>query len=125
MIPKRTLFDRTGIAAMNFNTVYQLYRRKRESDPDLEHADKLLLLPDLLGYLFTGEKLSEYTNVMTTSLYNPTAQGWDWATMRDLGLPDPFIYADRSRGATARPYASFHCARVGNGRCSAGRGRVS
>lgn len=87
-VPRRTLFDRTGIAAMNFNTVYQLYRRKLESSPDLEHADSLLLLPDLLGYLFTGEKLSEYTNVTTTGLYNPAARGWDRATIRELGLPD-------------------------------------
>jgi rhamnulokinase len=87
VVPKRVLFDRTGIAAMNFNTVYQLYRRKLEGDPELEHADKLLLLPDLLGYFFTGEKLSEYSNVTTTSLYNPTTRDWDRATIRELGLP--------------------------------------
>ena len=45
----KTLFARTGIATMNFNTVYQLYRRKRQHDPALDAAQTLLMLPDLLG----------------------------------------------------------------------------
>ena len=28
IVPREKLFERTGIASMNFNTVYQLYRRK-------------------------------------------------------------------------------------------------
>ena len=82
-----TQFRRTGIAALNFNTVYQLYRRKREGEPELQKAATLLLMPDLLGYLLTGEIKSEYTNVTTTMLYNPTTRDWDWETIRALGLP--------------------------------------
>ncbi len=82
-----TLFSRTGIANMNFNTVYQLYRRKRQNDVALEQADKLLLIPDLLGYFLTGEAKSEYTNVTTTMLYNPTTRDWDWESMDALGIP--------------------------------------
>ena len=47
-----TLFARTGIATMNFNTVYQLYRRKLQDDRALANAETLLftqsagLLPD-------------------------------------------------------------------------------
>ena len=92
-----TQFRRTGIAALNFNTVYQLYRRKREGDPELQKAATLLLLPDLLGYLLTGEKKSEYTNVTTTMLYNPTTRDWDWETIRALGLPEKiFTEIDRA-----------------------------
>lgn len=54
VVSKQELFSRTGIAAMNFNTVYQLYRRKLENDEELKKAQTLLLMPDLLGYLFTG-----------------------------------------------------------------------
>ena len=54
-----TLFARTGIATMNFNTVYQLYRRKLQDDPALANAETLLFMPDLLGYFLTGEKKSE------------------------------------------------------------------
>ncbi len=82
-----TLFARTGIANQSFNTVYQLYRRKREGDKALAGAKTMLLMPDLLGYLLTGEKKSEYTNVTTTMLYNPTAKTWDWESIDALGLP--------------------------------------
>ena len=49
IVSKRELFERTGIAAMNFNTIYQLVRRVREQDPSLYRAKMLLLMPDLLA----------------------------------------------------------------------------
>lgn len=82
-----TLFRRTGIANLNFNTVYQLYRRILEGDPALQKAKTLLLMPDLLGYFLSGEAKSEYTNVTTTMLYNPSNKDWDWQTIEELGLP--------------------------------------
>ena len=101
-----TLFRHTGIATLNFNTVYQLYRRCRENDPELQKAKTLLLIPDLLGYLLTGAAKSEYTNVTTTMLYNPTTKAWDWEIMDKLGIPkNLFTEIDRAgmiRG-TLRP----------------------
>ena len=82
-----TLFSRTGIANQNFNTIYQLYRRKRQGDVQLEQAETMLMMPDLLGYFLTGEKKSEYTEVTTSMLYNPTTKDWDWETIDTLGLP--------------------------------------
>lgn len=96
-----TQFRRTGIAALNFNTVYQLYRRKREGDRELAQAGTLLLLPDLLGYLLTGEAKSEYTNITTTMLYNPTAKDWDRETIRALGLPE-HIFTEIDRAGQLR-----------------------
>ncbi len=87
-IPAHVLYSRTGIdTGLTFNTLYQLYRRKREGDAALEVADTLLLTPDLLGYFLTGEKGTEYTIATTTQLYDPTAKDWDWATIEELGLP--------------------------------------
>ena len=63
-----TLFGRTGIAQLNFNTVYQLYRRKRQNDVALEQAQTLLMMPDLLGYFLTGEMKSEYTIATTSTI---------------------------------------------------------
>lgn len=82
-----TLFARTGIATMNFNTVYQLYRRKQQQDPALDHAQTMLMLPDLLGFFLTGVCKTEYTNATTSMLYNPTTKDWDWQTIDALGLP--------------------------------------
>ena len=88
-IPAEELYSRSGIdTGLAFNTLYQLYRRKREGDPALEIADTMLLTPDLLGYFLTGEKGTEYTIATTTQLYNPTTKDWDWETIRQLGLPE-------------------------------------
>jgi len=86
-VSKKALFERTGIAAMNFNTIYQLHRRKMSCDSELTNAHTLLLMPDLLGFLLTGEKLSEYTNVTTTNLYSPNEKNWDFETITALSLP--------------------------------------
>ncbi len=88
MIPEHALYARSGIdTTLAFNTLYQLYRRKRENDPALEIADTLLLTPDLLGYFLTGAKGTEYTIATTTQLYDPTTKDWDWKTIDELGLP--------------------------------------
>ncbi|MEA4915863.1 MAG: rhamnulokinase family protein [Christensenella sp.] len=102
-VSKRELFERTGIAAMNFNTVYQLVRRVREEDFALNRAKTLLLMPDLLGYFLTGEKASEYTNVTTTNLYSAADQNWDFDLIRKLGIPEGiFTRIDRAGSLRGR-----------------------
>lgn len=87
-IPAAELYARSGIdTTLTFNTLYQLYRRKREGDAALAAADKLLLTPDLLGYFLTGAVGTEYTIATTTQLYNPTTRDWDWETIDQLELP--------------------------------------
>ncbi len=102
-VDKRALFERTGIAAMNFNTAYQLYRRVLEIDAELHNAHTLLLMPDLLGYLFTGDRLTEYTNATTTNLYNPSAGAWDWETIRALDLPEEIFTPTDCAGTLRGP----------------------
>lgn len=87
IVDRRELFDRTGIASMNFNTVYQLYRRRREGDAALDEAADLLFTPDLLGYFLTGEKMSEYTISTTSALYNAQKGEWDKELMERLQIP--------------------------------------
>lgn len=110
VIPKRELFSRTGIAAANYNTAYQLYRRKMENDDQLKNARAMLLMPDLLGYLFTGVSSSEYTIATTTNLYDPFTEDWDWKTIKALGLPEsiftPIDRAGTLRGSILKSVAS-------------------
>ena len=89
IIPADVLYRRSGIdTSLTFNTLYQLYRRKREGDAALEMADTMLLTPDLLGYFLTGAKGTEYTIATTTQLFNPTTGDWDWDTIEELDLPE-------------------------------------
>ena len=100
-VPFETLFARTGIATLNFNTVYQLFRRVREQDAELAKAEKMLLMPDLLGYLLTGTIRAEYTNATTTMLYDPAKQDWAWDILRVLDIPEK-IFPPLDRAGTVR-----------------------
>ena len=100
-VPHKTLFERTGIATLNFNTVYQLVRRKAEGDVALENAETLLFIPDLLGYFLTGEMKNEYTNTTTSMLYNPLKKDWDWEIIKALDLPEK-IFAPIEPAGTVR-----------------------
>ena len=60
-VSKKEIFERTGLAFQSFNTLYQLLAMKEQGDEALEAADTLLFMPDLIAYLLTGEKATEYT----------------------------------------------------------------
>ena len=104
VIPADVLYRRSGIdTSLTFNTLYQLYRRKREQDPALEIADTMLLTPDLLGYFLTGAKGTEYTIATTTQLVNASTSDWDWDTIEELGLPE-HIFTRIDKTGTIRGY---------------------
>ena len=87
IIPSVELFGRTGIASNVFNTLYQLYAMKEENDPVLEMADTMLFMPDLLAYLLTGKKGTEYTIASTSQMLNPYTRDWDYELLEKLGIP--------------------------------------
>ena len=83
---ERMAFDRTGISNMDFNTLYQLYDMAQRSDPHLEIADKLLLMPDLLGYMLSGVMSTEYTNAATTQMLDYRNKTWSGGILTAAGL---------------------------------------
>lgn len=87
IVPDVELFERTGIADNVFNTLYQLYAMKAEDDPVLEMADSMLFMPDLLAYLLTGCKGTEYTIASTSQMLNPYTRNWDFELLEKLGIP--------------------------------------
>ena len=56
----------TGIAQQGFNTLYQLAADDRLAG--LPGGSTLLLVPDLVGFLLTGERRTERTNASTTGM---------------------------------------------------------
>ncbi len=107
IVPQETLFSRTGIASMPFNTVYQLYARIKQGDPALEQAKTLLFSPDLYGYFFTGEQRTEYTIAASSMLYDGENRRWDTETMRALRIPS-HVFTDVDFAGTLR--GSIRCA---------------
>ncbi len=87
IISQDKLYERTGIQKQIFNTIYQLMALKEKKQDDLAKAESLLLVPDYLHFLLSGEKRTEYTNATTTQLINPTTKQWDFELIEMLGYP--------------------------------------
>ncbi len=87
LVGKDRLYAKTGIQFMPFNTVFQILAMVREKSPVLRVAETLLLMPDLFHYFFTGVKVSEFSIVSTTQLYDPTKKNWSWEIIKDLKIP--------------------------------------
>ncbi|MDF2714941.1 MAG: carbohydrate kinase [Paenibacillus sp.] len=85
-MPQSFIFERTGIQFLPFNTIYQLAAMKRANNPLLREAERFLMIPDLLRYFLTGEKLNEFSNATTTQLYNPLKGGWDSELLEKIGI---------------------------------------
>ncbi len=91
VIPDAELFARTGLAYNSFNTLYQLYAMRQEGDPTLDMAHDLLFMPDLLAWLLTGEKGTEYTIASTSQLLNPYTRDWDKELLEKLDIPTAML----------------------------------
>jgi rhamnulokinase len=79
------LYAVTGLQQQPFNTLVQLVSAAGESD--LLAAQRLLLIPDLLGYWLTGRVGAERTNASTTQMYDVTSGTWATGLLDRLDLP--------------------------------------
>ena len=87
LVPRRRLYEQTGIQRLPINTLYQLVSMRQAGDPRLDAAEIFLLIPDLFHYWMTGRIVAEYTNATTTQFYDPGARGWAADLLKDLELP--------------------------------------
>lgn len=90
-IPRREIFDKTGLQFLTANTLYQLASLSRRRKRFLSKAESYLGFPDLFNYWLTGEKHGEYTHASTTQCFNPMTQSWDSEILEAIGVsPDIF-----------------------------------
>ena len=86
-MPASEVYKRTGIQFMDFNSLFQLDTIKRNGSQALEHADKVLFIPDALVYMLTGKAICEYTVASTSQMLNPMTGDLDEDILKALGLP--------------------------------------
>jgi rhamnulokinase len=79
------LYARTGTQLLPINTVYQLAASLGTSE--LEAADAMLMIPDLIGYWLAGGIHAEATNASTTGFFDPVTGSWALDIVDALGLP--------------------------------------
>ncbi len=85
-MPQQEVYERTGIQFMPFNSLFQLDTLRRAGSTALEHADKILFIPDALIYMLTGEAVCEYTDASTSQILNPATGDLDAELLKALGL---------------------------------------
>ncbi|MCX7995467.1 MAG: rhamnulokinase [candidate division WOR-3 bacterium] len=86
IIPRKEIYQRTGIQFMEINTLYQIYSMVLNKSPILKNAHTLLFIPDIINYFLTGKKLSEFTFATTTQIYNINNREWDEKIIEALGV---------------------------------------
>ncbi len=86
-IGKKYIFDRTGIQFNFYNTIFQFMAMKKENDPLLSVADKMLFIPDIFNYLLTGVMKNEYSIASTSQLLEVNSKTWDKELMEKAGIP--------------------------------------
>lgn len=85
---EKTLFYATGVQDVWYNTVYQILGLQERNPRLFRDADTFLMLPDVLGYFFTGTKSLEYTSVSTTQMYCLRKKAWSGKALEGLQLTE-------------------------------------
>ncbi|MEC5273651.1 rhamnulokinase [Caldifermentibacillus hisashii] len=82
-ISKETIYKKTGIQFLEFNTLYQFYK---ENPDDLMTAEKIMLIPDYIGFILTGQGVTEETNASTTQMLNLSERRFDEDLLKSVNL---------------------------------------
>ena len=86
-MPKREIYEQTGIQFMQFNSVYQLFAMQANDSPVLKKAGKMLFIADLVSYFLTGKPYCEYTLASTSQMMDMRSGQWAKAIFEKLNLP--------------------------------------
>ncbi len=86
VMPYSELYQITGLESMSFNSIFQIVDDVVRRPWLHNNAETLLLTPDLLGYLLTGKKVSEYTIASTTALMDAEKREFSDAVMDRFGI---------------------------------------
>ena len=77
IVPRETVYRKTGIQFLNFNTLFQLYACHKEGYAPLKQAKQYLFIPDYISYLLTGKAVCEYTILSTSQFLDPVTKTID------------------------------------------------
>ncbi|HEX7010464.1 MAG TPA: FGGY family carbohydrate kinase, partial [Phycisphaeraceae bacterium] len=87
----KALYEATGVQFLPFNTLFQLLALRQAEPGLLDQARRLLFIPDLLHYFFTGQRVNEATIASTSQMIDPRSGAWHAKLLQDLGLPTHFL----------------------------------
>lgn len=102
-ISRKAIFETTGIQFLPFNTIFQLTAMQRMQPDVLDAAQKLLFMPDLFNYFFTGVARNEFSIATTSQMYDPRKNKWATPMLNRLGIPGRLLQKIVPSGTTLGP----------------------
>lgn len=93
-------YERTGIPALDINTSVQIAAQVRDEGP-LPADAQILMVPDLITFLLTGDRGTEASIASTTQLVDVTSKRWDAELLGRLGVDEAMVPAIRPPGSDA------------------------
>ncbi|MCO7174911.1 rhamnulokinase [Sporolactobacillus kofuensis] len=84
-LSRSDIYKKTGIQFLELNTLYQLYCEDMDA---LERTDKILMVPDYIGYRLTGKMVAEVTNASTTQMLNFRQRLFDSDLLKKVNVKD-------------------------------------
>jgi rhamnulokinase len=99
-VPRREIYEVTGIQFMFFNTLNQLLSEVVADRPELKKAKRLLFTPDLINFWLSGRAANEYTIASTSQMLDARSGTWADGLLEKLGLPRHLLGEVVQPGAT-------------------------
>lgn len=103
-VPRREIFEQTGIQFMQINGLYGLASMKKANSPLLDTAASLVTIPDLFNYWLSGSRTCEYTHATTLQMVNPRTGEWAHSILEAIGIPTHFLTPIVQPGDTIGQY---------------------
>lgn len=91
IVQREEIFAETGLQFLPFNTLFQLLAMQERKSPLLDQAEHFLMMPDLIHWFLSGQKVNERTNASTTQFYNPTTRQWAKDLLRRFELQGRYL----------------------------------
>lgn len=85
---RRQMFLETGILCDKINSAYMLAGLKEIMPARMKVADKLLMVPDILNYMFTGRMMNEPSELSTTQFMDARTRKVSPSMCRRFGIPE-------------------------------------
>jgi rhamnulokinase len=87
LMPKREIYEQTGIQFMQLNSLFQLLSMRLAGSPVLKKARKMIYIADLVSYYLTGIPYAEYTLASTSQMLDMRTGLWSKSIFDGLDLP--------------------------------------
>ena len=110
---KERMYDITGIQFMDFNTIFQLLSLKENRPYILEEADKLLFMPDLLNYMLSGVKSTEFSIATTSQMVDLKTNNWSEEILNTFGINKNLLTDIAPTGAVIGQLSDEICEELG------------